>query len=86
MQPHPTQLAICHELISAEVTVHEGRQERRRQWCNLAAHAWCFYDEHYVCELHVTANHQHHRLQLVSDEKASAEHPDRRSGGDRRTP
>lgn len=80
MEAHPTQLLLCHELISAEVTVHEGKQEQRRQWCNLAAHAWCFQDEFYVCQTHFSANHERHPSQLVADEKASDEHPDRRHG------
>lgn len=78
MEAHPTQLLLCHELISAEVTVHEGRQQQKRQFCNLLAHAWCFDDEFYVCEVHLNANHKPHPVQLVADEKA--EHPDRRHG------
>lgn len=53
---HPTSLRICHE--------HVGAGERF-QWCNLAAHAWCYDCDFFVCAMHLNTRHIEHRSALA---------------------
>ena len=56
---HKSQLLICHERIlgnkrprayAAPVATH----------CNLAAYAWCYDCDYYVCDIHMVARHEGH--------------------------
>lgn len=37
----------------------------RWAWCRLAAYAWCFDCEHFVCDIHYEARHSLHRVELI---------------------
>lgn len=65
---HPNDLLICHQKIAADIRVHEGRWVRSEQFCSLAAFAWCFDCDQYVCEIHLLARHDDHRTQTRAEE------------------
>jgi len=74
---HDAQLRICHEKIGDDpadyppgMQTHSHRRKHPVVYvCDLPAHAWCFDDDMYVCEIHTTSRHALHRTQLVSEEK-----------------
>jgi hypothetical protein len=84
MTSHPAQMVICHEHIDPKAAT--SAHPETYAFCNMAADSWCFDCGYYVCEIHVVARHERHRLQERRDELA--EHVDqpteRRSGQERR--
>lgn len=67
---HDAQLRLCHERIGDDPAAKPANA--RWAWCELAAHAWCFDCDHYVCDIHFEARHLGHRTQLVTDEVGPA--------------
>lgn len=82
MEKHPADLMICHELISGDVRVHDGRHVEQSQWCNLPAHAWCVQCQYYACSSHIQSRHEFHHIQTRQQE--ADEPAERRHGPDRR--
>lgn len=83
MQRHPSQLMVCHEHVDerAASSVHPETYA----FCDLKAHGWCIDCGYNVCEIHIQARHERHRIQLVSDESEAVEAAkERRSGRERR--
>jgi hypothetical protein len=78
---------ICHEHVD-EKAASSARPETYA-FCNLPAHGWCLDDRTYICEIHLVARHERHRIQSVSDERSEgfrevSDVRDRRSGDERR--
>ena len=70
---HASQLHICHEKIGQRKQrggrLGEPRTDAKPPiaewtWCNLPSAAWCFDDDHYVCEMHLLTRHDGHRTQI----------------------
>jgi hypothetical protein len=75
-RPHPLVYRICRQVIGdPESSRRRWLQPMRWAYCDLAAHAWCFDCDHYVCDIHAEARHRTHDLQTVADEIAHPSEP-----------
>lgn len=65
MDPKALSAAVCTQRIGDD----PAKKPINARWarCLLPAHAWCFDCNHYVCEIHFTARHDSHRVDLTSD-------------------
>ena len=68
---HKAQLLVCHQKIAAR---HMDRRSFRatdkfglpgfvpgnQRFCDLAAYAWCYSCDMYVCDIHLNSRHRDH--------------------------
>lgn len=68
---HPLAFSLCRQRIGDPEQSRKRWYERARwAYCNLAAHAWCFDCDHYVCDIHFEARHVGHDHQTRAEEIA----------------